>query len=322
MLHKHTRNKLKDSSSYELPPSTLAKPLPVIKQLKVHPTATLSPKKSKPTKKKRLNKGINDDTPRAFSRLLQYQALGRHANGLDDGIRPKISKKRKRGDDSIATGSVASAPDISASLGDNDTKEKPEVPTIRPGERMSEFSARVDTALPVSGLVVRGKDPGRMTKTEKRMQKMYAQWREEEKRRQEKLEEAMEEAEGEEDDGHGRVTSASNSGTKKKKKKKKKGKRTKVIREEVGDEDPWAGLNAARGGPPSSLHDIVQAPPQLRKVPKNKFKVKDGARVEVADVPNAAGSLRKREELGEARRSILEGYRHFMGTRRRPTAVS
>ncbi|KAI9751058.1 MAG: hypothetical protein M1835_001275 [Candelina submexicana] len=318
MPHKHRRNKLNDGPSYELPPSTVAKPLPVIKQQKVHSTATLSPNKSKSTKKKRLNKDINDDTPRAFSRLLQYQALGRHADGLDDGIRPKISKKRKRGDDSIATGSVASAPNISASLGDNDTKEKPEVPTIRPGERMSEFSARVDTALPVSGLVVRGKDNGRITKTEMRMQKMYAQWREEEKRRQEKLEEAMEEAEGGEDIGYGRVTSASKSGTK----KKKKGKRIKVIGEEGGDEDPWAGLNAARGGPPSSLHDIVQAPPQLSNVPKDKFKVKDGARVEVVDVPNAAGSLRKREELGEARRRILEGYRHIMETRRRPTAVS
>ncbi len=180
---------------------------------------------------------------------------------------------------------------------------------------MSEFSARVDAALPVSGLVGRGKDTGRKTKTEKRMQKMYTQWREEEQRMKEKLEEAMEDAE-EDEDADNRIPLAKNPEA-----KKKKGKRARVIGEEGDDEDPWAELNAARGGPPSSLHDVVQAPPQFAKAPKNRFKVKEGARVEVADVPSAAGSLRRREELGEARRNILEGYRHMMETRRRPPAM-
>ncbi|KAI9716350.1 MAG: hypothetical protein M1812_005415 [Candelaria pacifica] len=315
MPHKHTRNKSKDVSSYELPPSTLAKPLPVVKQLKAPQRTISDQKKVKLAKKKRLNKDINDDTPKAFSRLLQYQALGRHANGLDDGIRLKTNK-RKRGQDIHAINSNSIVPATSASAAMDGIKEKPGAPTIRPGERMSEFSARVDAALPISGLVGRGKDTGRKTKTEKRMQKMYAQWREEEKRRKEKLEEALEEAE-EEDNDDGRATLAEKSIA-----KSKKGKRAKVIGEEGDDEDPWAELNAARGGPPSSLHDIVQAPPQFSKVPRDKFKVKHGARVEVANVPNAAGSLRRREELGEARKNILEGYRDIMDTRRRSAVVS
>jgi hypothetical protein len=62
------------------------------------------------------------------------------------------------------------------------------------------------------------------------------------------------------------------------------------------------------------LNDVVQAPPTFTKVPKDKFKVR-GARVEVEDVPKASGSLRRREELGSVRRSVVEGYRAMMKER-------
>jgi len=35
--------------------------------------------------------------------------------------------------------------------------------------------------------------------------------------------------------------------------------------------------------------------------------------VDVGNVPGSVGSLRKREELGEARRRVIEGYRKRMG---------
>ena len=58
---------------------------------------------------------------------------------------------------------------------------------------MADFAARVNQALPVGGLSRKGKQPDgvkeRQTKTEKRLHKMYAEWREEEARRKEKLEE-------------------------------------------------------------------------------------------------------------------------------------
>jgi hypothetical protein len=44
-------------------------------------------------------------------------------------------------------------------------------------------------------------------------------------------------------------------------------------------------------------------------IPREKFKVKNGARADVADVPNAAGSLARREELGAERKNIIEAYR-------------
>jgi hypothetical protein len=64
------------------------------------------------------------------------------------------------------------------------------------------------------------------------------------------------------------------------------------------------------------LNDIVQAPPTFSKIPKEKFKVGvAGGAAEVGDVPKASGSLRRREELGEVRRSVVEGYRQMMKNR-------
>jgi hypothetical protein len=58
---------------------------------------------------------------------------------------------------------------------------------------------------------------------------------------------------------------------------------------------------------------VVQAPPQLKKI-KSKFKeVVGGVSVDVGNVPGSVGSLRKREEMAEAGRRVIEGYRKRMG---------
>jgi len=226
--------------------------------------------------------------------------------GLDDGVKMSKAEKKKR---KLAT-EKEDAP-MEQVVDD--------VPTIRPGERMSEFAARVDAALPVSGLINKtakgGKDPlglkvGR-TKTEKRMHRMYAEWREEDKRIKEKREEEMDLAEEEAMDEDGqvkwKVDMESTSS-----KKKGKGKKKKMLGEmDDGDDDPWAQIKKNRAEAKVGLNDVVQAPPTFTKVPKEKFKVR-GARVEVDDIPKASGSLRRREELGEVRRSIVEGYRAMM----------
>lgn len=250
---------------------------------------------------------------------------------LDDGVKETKAAKKRR---------VAAEKATENEQGqDRDGEEREstkmaaeelrgEIPTIRPGERMSDFSARVDAALPVSGLINKsirgGKDPlglkvGR-TKTEKRMHRMYDEWRAEEARIQEKKQEALELAEEEEmdeEDGHVKWKvdiDPEQTGTKKKK-GKGKGKKRKMLGEvEDGDEDPWAKLKRDRGEVKAGLNDVVQAPPTFSKVPKEKFKV-SGARVEVDNVPKASGSLRRREELGEVRKSVVEGYRQMMKER-------
>lgn len=55
------------------------------------------------------------------------------------------------------------------------------------------------------------------------------------------------------------------------------------------------------------LHDVVLAPPKFDKVPKVK--------VGVGDVVKKGG-LKKQVEMGEARRSVIEGYRQMMRAKR------
>ncbi|KAG4219100.1 hypothetical protein PC116_g32420, partial [Phytophthora cactorum] len=156
--------------------------------------------------------------------------------GLDNGDQPPGKGKKRKGD------AVANT--------EAETKAEKELPKIRPGERMSDFAARVDAALPVSGLinnsVKNGKDPLGLkvwrTKKEKKMHKLYDEWREEDRKIKEKREEELElqaekELEEEELGVTWKLDSLSGG------KKKKKGKRTKYLGEAGDDdEDPWETL--------------------------------------------------------------------------------
>lgn len=233
---------------------------------------------------------------------MQYQAGKKFPSGLDNGEPRSKAKKRKAPD-------TKPAPDHAKAAAETVQA----VPKIQPGEKMSEFSARVDQALPVSGLSRKGKSgvegmKERRTKTEKRMHKMYDQWREEEAKRKERLEEAEEVAEEEEAELETELGGQSVSLP-----EGKRAKRKRMIGEQKGDdeEDPWERLKLERGGP-RGLHDVVQAPPEMKVVPREKFKTFKGAKVDVADVPAASGSLKRREELGEARRDVIERYRAMM----------
>ena len=251
---------------------------------------------------------------------------------LDDGVRvTKAEKRLKIAKKEKADGLLGGEEDNEGEkeLGKGNEKEKAAVPTIRPGERMSDFAARVDAALPVSGLIGKttrgGKDPvglkvGR-TKKEKKMHKLYDTWREEERKILEKRAEALELAEEEEieEDDEGRVRWKADieqentaGGKKKNKMGKVKVKNKKVIGEvDDGDGDPWAKIKRDRGEAKVGFHDVVQAPPTFTKVPQQKFKLK-GAISEVDGVPKSSGSLRRRVELGEVRRTVVEGYRAMM----------
>lgn len=235
--------------------------------------------------------------PKAFARLINHQ--GKNRNALDNGEpRPK-SNKRKRGETETTKPAPAPKP--------KKVEKQVEMPKILPGERLADFNARVDQALPVIGLARKGVKE-RQTKTEKRMQKMYADWRKEDVRIKEKAEEKEEQREEEDEErnalyGEESALPTTNS----------KGKRRRMIGEEKNDkDDPWAELRAKRDKP-KGLHDVAQAPPEFKVIPKEKFKIRNGAKAEVADVPNAAGSLKRREELGAERKNIIERYRAMMG---------
>lgn len=256
---------------------------------------------------------------------MNYQTTGRKPpKGLDDGA--PASKKRKRNAESNASAQTQIEP---GSV----------VPTILPSEPLSAFSARVDAAIPVSGLAKSKRNSitavgprERQTKMEKRMQRMQAEWREAAAKRKEKLAEEDEEAEAEEDegwrgDGDGKIGGISGNGKVgrkikvKGKSKRRKGLATTDDNEDVDDHDPWAVIAAkrlenrsttasgSRSGGLVGLHDVVLAPPKLSRVPKEKT-------VTSALKKGSIIGLKRQEELGQARTSVVETYRRMMDERR------
>jgi hypothetical protein len=177
-----------------------------------------------------------------------------------------------------------------------------------------------------SGRKVAGISDHRVTKHERRLKRLQKGWREEEARIREKEAEERELAEEEEDeeramweDKTSDVPSTSGGGggqNGKKKKGKNKGKKRLVAGEvDNHSEDEFEALKRKRQQR-KGLHDVVSAPPEFTKTPREIFKVKNGAGAKVGNVPNAVGSLRKREEVGEERRTIIDTYRELMARKR------
>ncbi|KAK5022996.1 hypothetical protein LTR16_012391, partial [Cryomyces antarcticus] len=96
----------------------IARPLSVRKGSNSSSTSA-PPIKTKAKRKKSKNGFGDDDTPKAFARLMQFQSTRKGPNGLDNG-EPRKNKKRKLGQDEPAKEA---------------TKATPDVPKIQPGER-------------------------------------------------------------------------------------------------------------------------------------------------------------------------------------------
>jgi hypothetical protein len=311
-------------SIYDLPPTVVAKPLPV-REDKSKGGKNGANKKSKKDSTSR-KPDLKDDTPREFVRLMQYQKLGKLPSARSDGEDSNNNgKKRKRRETEGEKEATSSKSTTAAAA----------IPKILPGEKLSDFAARVDQMLPLSGMKKSHKPASssdlpkvreeRMTKHEKHLRRLQKQWREEEARIREReaAEREMKEAEHGEQLGLWQEweREAGNGKTKKKngksKKKRRKGNDSELVEDDDDDDDddPWAKLNARRTKPANPF-DVVKAPPQLTK-PKEVFKVR-GAGVDVANVPSAAGSLRRREVLAEERKSIVEEYRRLVAKKRQP----
>ncbi|PHH64882.1 hypothetical protein CDD81_3739 [Ophiocordyceps australis] len=289
MPHKHKRKRANDrDEDHDLPPSQKARSLPVLSK----DQGSSRPQNEQRTKKKKRSSGNGaDDAPRAFRRLMAIAQGKKIRSGLDDGEKPKTNR-------------VAA-------------QEEPL--RIKPGEDMRSFAARVDASLPVTGLkrkikTTDGKDEMgikvKRTLKERKMHKLYEQWRQEERKIQEQREDELERAAEQEVENDtvgapGSTTllldTESTSG-------KKKGKRRRGGKSSADDDDPWLEIKRKRSEAPPSLHDVAQAPPQLHKVIRKPLQV-GGAAVDVANVPKAAGSLRRREELQAARDDVVEAYR-------------
>jgi hypothetical protein len=245
-------------------------------------------------------------------------------SGLDDGV--VKSKKQKKLElqqqkDAEDTTEVSNADKPSAQQ--KPAKETP-ILKIQPGESMTQFRARVDAALPLSGISksskkIAGVSDHRVTKHERKLKRLQKGWREEEARIRDKEMEERELAE-EEDDEQAAMWEDKNSSpppTSTRKQKASKKNKRKLVAGEVDNnsEDEFAALTRTREQR-KGLHDVVSAPPTFTKVPREIFKVREGAGAKVGNVPGRVGSLRKREEVAEVRRGVIEEYRRVVAGRK------
>lgn len=210
-----------------------ARPLPVTKRNGITSGKQIAKKRPRSSTK-------GNDTPRAFRRLMAVAGGKKIRSGLDDGDTGKTSTQ--------------------------DADVLSEKLQIRPGENLGAFASRVDAALPVSGLAKKttikdGKDELGLkvfrTRKERKMHKLYDQWREEERKIQQKKDDELEEiAERDlEDDAAGILTSAAFQDEKNQGIRRKGKKRRKQV-----DEDPWLVLKKLRAEKKPRIHEASLPP--------------------------------------------------------------
>ncbi|KAK5085886.1 hypothetical protein LTS08_006528 [Lithohypha guttulata] len=277
MPTKHKRKREDDKSNFDLPPSSKAKPLPVIAPTKDF----LTPRKRQKlndgkSNRKKSTKNDSNDMPKTFARLMAWHKEGKKiGGGLDDGSKPAKKSKKKQQSSETATAETATKSDPPST---NST-----IPKIQPGETLTDFAIRVDQSLPLTSLAKSNINPNtslpadllakekkskHLTKHNKRLARMQAEWRNTEAKLNAKEEEEAEQNEeklAEEKllwDGV-RMTG-------------KKGKKRLVE-----DDDPWKVLEKKRREEDGrrergaviglTAKDQAQAPPVLGAV-KNIFK--------------------------------------------------
>ncbi|KAJ5295581.1 hypothetical protein PENANT_c001G07529 [Penicillium antarcticum] len=347
MPHKHKRRGEADKSLFNLPPSEIAKALPVrdANKPKIGKNGKPIKQDSKKNQGQDQNPSVNkapssrrktvseDDTPAAFRRIMQFQQTGRRApSGLETGE----NKKRKRAGTETTTESKKKPTRGAKAEEAKPAAEKNAMPKILPGERLAEFSARVDREMPLSQMTKTTKsgeaktnEQHKLTKHEKHLLRLQSGWREEDKKIREKEQAEREEREAEMEDELQQwkewEIEAGGKAAKKRaaaaaaRKSKKQGKNAdgEDGAPDSGDDDPdpWAKLKKRDQERKKNPFETAPAPPSLIK-PREIFKVRGGAKVDVANVPTAVGSLRRREELAGERRNIVEEYRRLMAERR------
>ncbi|KAL9087815.1 MAG: hypothetical protein Q9159_003411 [Coniocarpon cinnabarinum] len=269
MPHKHKR-KGKDSHHDLAPSSKHAAPLPVGRQ------------SSQDTSKKRKRDATDDDdTPKAFRRLLQRQkhlAQGsKKQKALGDTQQAVNPGRKENGKNSIVAPSQES---VTKSGSPPPGRSATEIPRILPHERLSDYGARIDASLPLSGLQKRGRQPIQVgkkilkqpqTRIEKKIQRMQDEWRAAAAKRKEREEAEADERELEElekqehrvtdelEGAFGGAAAGGRGGGKKKAKRR--------------EEDPWAVLEGRRRVQ-KALGDVVERPPDLKGLRGAKLKMK------------------------------------------------
>ncbi|PNS19319.1 Acyl-CoA dehydrogenase [Sphaceloma murrayae] len=311
MPHKHTRRPTGTSDkNFDLPPTVKARPLSVGKA-----TST----ETKPKKRKRANA---DDTPREFKRLMQMQASllsksqpsapttsipkqegrsNRRRKPEKGSKAPEPEHKRIKTEDDESEDAPAAAKDVVQAKrpsGNTDPSWNQRGPLEKDLPMLKEKSSRLQRKIEKKVSTWRSEDE----RLRKKREDDLARYREEEEERIAGLLEksgvsaaVMEDPEVMKQLGLGDEEEVVQVKEPTRGKKKRRGR----------EEDDWEILKGKREAP-KGLHDVVKAPPELRKVKDRFKKQKDGAMEQ-------DGGLKRKADLGEARLEVIRRYRELMG---------
>ncbi|CAK7269672.1 hypothetical protein SEPCBS119000_003690 [Sporothrix epigloea] len=256
-----------------------------------------------------VTKRVNHDTPRAFRRLMSLANGKRVRQGEDTGVvetkkqkKERLAKDRRAKERAVAAETAAeteggeektdeaAASAHAAPASPESDKDDASALKIRPGERLSDFNSRVNAALPLAGIVKKSvangagnKDPLGLskhyrTRQERKLHKLYDQWRKDDvkiKEREEEEREVLREREDALDESLGVKWRLDFQEAGKKKGKKNKGGSGNNY---AGEDDVWAAFNRKKTAETKStvragVHDTVGAPPErLTKIDSSKFK--------------------------------------------------
>ncbi len=281
-------------------------------------------KRKRQDSKHSVGRGVSraDDAPRAFKRLMALASGKRVRSGLDDGVVETKKQKKAR----LAAAAAATVGAAGGGQPPKDGKEEKDADAsanapapaplkIRPGERLADFGRRVDAALPLIGATSKSaalpgshgnKDPLGIAKTfrtrqERKLHRLYDQWRVDDQRLKDREAEALEleeERAMELDETLGvrwRLEAS--------------------VAKKGGKDDIWAEFDRKKGAATQStvragIHGVVGAPPELTKINTNKYRF---AR-HTAQPANDAGVD---GDMAAAREEVLTSYQSLAEARRR-----
>lgn len=252
------------------------------------PDSFITKKSRNPNKPKKSDEYGEDDTPKAFKRLMIWSEKCQGIRPLDkdrraaQAVAATTSKNKKQQQENGKTSAKKGKQLPMATI--EPLSQQAQELKIKPGESMGEFSRRVNEALPVG----RGKSEGPSRGALRAQKKRAKVEKELEASRQRKLERG--EIDDDEEDTNVRWSQRGST-------KISGGKRGK---RDVSP-DPWAHLQK----PAPKFGDVADRPPELNLPSKM-----------LNNVPKSAGSMAKRFMLQQERQKFIDGYRALMEQKR------
>ncbi|KAF8421013.1 hypothetical protein EV426DRAFT_610331 [Tirmania nivea] len=282
------------SLDFELPPTALSK------HTNLSRTKPLKLRKRLPT----ANAGyLEDDTPRAFARLMS--AGGKRKRGGEEDVGGPKAKKASKGKSDKPPPSPPPP-----------TTQKKPTPQILPGESLRAFNRRVDASMPIplKGAKRSQTNPMDLLPNSNSKSKQATSTPAKDREEEDYSDYLTDSSSTYSVDSLGDPRPKTFRPRAPRPLQKRAPGQKKKLKPRGPSPDPFAILLEKRGR--AKFGDTAEAPPELRVKPREILRAPKGVGMDVGGIPKAVGSIARREMLAEERRGVVERYREMMEGRR------